>query len=162
MGTNVAARQRGMTEDGQTFYYMAVDYEFIEAYGLDIKSGRGFSREMGSDDSLAFILNEAAYLALGWQNAEEPIGDEVTRQFSDTRNVIGVAGNFNYQSLQFGVEPLVLFIQPSWYGFATRSSVGWEIVAIAIALSLSIALITVAWQSVRAALADPAVSLRTE
>jgi putative ABC transport system permease protein len=292
MGTNVAARQKGMTEDGQTFYYMAVDYDFIEAYGLDIKSGRGFSREMGSDDSLAFVLNEAAYLALGWQDAEEPVGEEVTRQFSDTRSVIGVAGDFNYQSLQFGVEPLVLFIQPSWYSyasvklpseniqatvaaleqvwntfsperpfeyffldddfdqqyrsevrissllnvfmmlailiaclglfalasfvterrrkeigvrkvlgastseivtmlsfsfvkpvlissllaipiawlvanrwldsFATRISLGWDIFAIAIFVSLSIALITVARQSVKAALADPAVSLRTE
>lgn len=119
MGTNVAARRSGMNEDGQTFYYLSVDYDFIDAYGLDIISGRAFSLEMGSDDSLAFILNEAAYKALGWQNAEEPIGEEVTRQFSDTRNVIGVAGDFNYQSLQFAVEPLVLFIRPDWYSYAS-------------------------------------------
>ena len=292
MGTNVAARQQGMTEDGQTFYFLAVDYDFVDTYGLDIQEGRGFSKDMGSDDSLAFILNEAAYAALGWQNSEEPIGAEVTRQFSDTRNVIGIAGDFNYQSLQHGVEPLVLFINPSWYnytsvkiasgdmqatvaglervwqayypdrpfeyffldedfdqqyrsevrissllnvftllailiaclglfalasfvterrrkeigvrkvlgasiaeivmmlsssfaklvlisaviaipvswllanrwleGFATRITVGWDIFAIAIVLSLSIALITVAWQSVKAALANPTVSLRSE
>jgi len=292
MGTNVAAREQGMVEDGQTFYWMSVDHDFIEAYDLDMKAGRGFTREMGSDDSLAFVMNEAAYKALGWRSAEEPIGEEVTRQFSDTRNVIGVAGDFNYQSLQVGVEPLILFINPSWYsyasikmpasrvqeaveglkgvwgsysperpfefffldedfdrqyrsevrissllnvftmlaiviaclglfalasfvterrqkeigvrkvlgastreivlmlsvsfarlvllsaliatpiswllanqwldGFASRIDVGWDIFAISIVLSLVIAVITVSWQSVRAALANPAVSLRSE
>jgi len=292
MSTNVAAREQGMVEDGQTFYWLSVDHDFIDAYGLDIKAGRSFSREMGSDDSLAFVMNEAAYKALGWVTAQEPIGAEVTRQFSDTRNVIGVAGDFNYQSLQFGVDPLILFIRPEWYryasvkmpisevqatvaglnevwssfsperpfeyffldedydqqyrseirissllnvftflaiiiaclglfalasfvterrqkeigvrkvlgastneivvmlsssfarlvlisaliatpiawllankwldSFASRINIGWDIFAISIVLSLTVALVTVAWQSIKAALANPAVSLRSE
>ncbi|HEX9660396.1 MAG TPA: FtsX-like permease family protein, partial [Rhodothermales bacterium] len=119
MFTNVAARKSGMTEDGQTFYYLAVDYDFIDAYGLELIAGRAFSREMGSDDSLAWILNESAYKALGWQSADDPVGEEMTRQFGDTRTVVGVVRNFNYQSLQYAVEPIVLFIHPTWHNYAS-------------------------------------------
>jgi putative ABC transport system permease protein len=108
-----------MTEDGQTFHYLAVDYDFIDAYGLELIAGRAFSREMGSDDSLAWILNESAYKALGWQDADEPVDQEMTRQFGDTRTVVGVVRNFNYQSLQYAVEPIVLFIHPRWYNYAS-------------------------------------------
>ena len=117
--TNVAARERGMTEEGQTFYWMAVDHDFIKTYDMEVIAGRGFQREMGSDDSLAFVINEAAYKALGWASAEETLGAEITRQFSDTRNVIGVIKDFNYQSLQFNVDPLILFINPPWYNLTS-------------------------------------------
>lgn len=117
--TNVAARERGMTEEGQTFYWMAVDHDFLETYDVEVIAGRGFQREMGSDDSLAFVLNESAYKALGWANAEQPIGEELTRQFSDTRNIIGVVEDFNFQSLQFSVDPIVLFINPPWYNLTS-------------------------------------------
>lgn len=117
--TNVASRQRGMTEDGKTFYYLFVDHDFIDAYDLDLIAGRKFSQEMTSDESSAFILNEAAYKALGWADAEQPIGQEMTRQFGDSRNVIGVVSDFNFQSLHHEVEPLVLGMDASSHIYAS-------------------------------------------
>jgi putative ABC transport system permease protein len=74
---------------------------------------------MVSDDSAAFVINESAYKALGWANAEDVIGEELTRQFSDTRRVIGVVKDFNYESLQNAVSPIVLLVRPQWYGFVS-------------------------------------------
>ena len=127
MNTNVADRRRGQTEDGQTFYFLAVDHDFVDTYGLDIISGRGFSREFGADGSAAFILNEAAYQALGWTDANEPVGQELTRQFGDSRNIIGVVRNFNFPSLQFAVEPLVLFIDPDRFVYTSVKVAGENI-----------------------------------
>ena len=46
--------------------------------------------------------------------------------------------------------------------FANRISISWDIFGIATLLALSIALVTVAWQSVKAALANPVISIRSE
>ncbi len=119
MPTNVADLQRGQDEDGQTFYFLWVDHDFIDTYGLEIISGRGFSREFESDADNAFILNEAAYAALGWNNPQDPIGRELTRQFGDSRDIIGVMRDFNYESLQNEVEPLVLFLRDNQFSFVS-------------------------------------------
>jgi ABC-type antimicrobial peptide transport system permease subunit len=47
-------------------------------------------------------------------------------------------------------------------GFAYKTSVGWHVFAIAIGLTTLVAMATVMYQSVRAALANPATSLRSE
>ncbi len=119
MPTNVADLQRGQNEDGQTFYFLPVDHDFIEAFDIEIISGRGFSRDFESDVDSAFVLNEAAYAALGWNNPQDPIGRELTRQFGDSRVIIGVMRDFNYASLQFDVEPLVLYIRDGEYSFVS-------------------------------------------
>jgi putative ABC transport system permease protein len=59
--------------------------------------------------------------------------------------------------------PIAYFLMDRWLrGFAYKVSMGWTIFAAAAVLTFVIAMITVASQSVRAALADPAVSLRRE
>lgn len=117
MPTNVADLESGRGENGQTFFFLPVDHDFIDAYRLDVIAGRGFSEDYETDTENAFVLNEAAYKALGWSDAQQPIGEELTRQFGDSRDIIGVMRDFNYRSLQFEVEPLVLFIRPDSYDF---------------------------------------------
>ena len=119
MPTNVADLQRGQNEDGQTFYFLPVDHDFIETYDLEVISGRGFSRDFEADISSSFVLNEAAYEALGWNNPQDPIGRELTRQFGDSRDIIGTIRDFNYRSMQFDVEPLVLYLRDDSYSFVS-------------------------------------------
>jgi putative ABC transport system permease protein len=119
MPSSVADLKRGQNEGGQTFFFLPVDHDFIESYSLELISGRGFSRDYETDADSAFVLNEAAYQALGWTDAQQPIGRELTRQFADSRNIIGVMRDFNYRSLQFEVQPLVLYIRPDSYAFVS-------------------------------------------
>jgi len=46
------------------------DHEFFDTYGVPFASGRNFSKEIKSDDSLGFVLNEAAVKMLGLNNEE--------------------------------------------------------------------------------------------
>ena len=59
--------------------------------------------------------------------------------------------------------PLAWYATQSWLnGFAYRVSVQWWIFAAAAAIALTIAFLTISSQAIRAAVADPAKSLRSE
>ena len=116
--TNVISRNQGMTDDGQTMYILAVDYDFAETYGLEMATGRSFSEAFPSDTS-AFLINEAALRALGWQEPDEALNQELTRQFGDTREVVGVVKDFHFQSLQHAIDPIVFQIRQSWFNYVS-------------------------------------------
>jgi putative ABC transport system permease protein len=59
--------------------------------------------------------------------------------------------------------PLSWFVMGRWLqDFAYRISIGWEIFVVAAVLAIGIALLTVSFQAVKAALANPVRSLRSE
>ncbi len=116
--TNVISRKEGMNEEGQTMSILAVDYDFVQTYGLELVSGRAFSKNFATDTA-AFVINEATVKALGWRTAEEAVGNKLTRQFSDTRQVIGVVKDFHFSSVQNAIEPLVLQIYPRWFNYVS-------------------------------------------
>ena len=59
--------------------------------------------------------------------------------------------------------PLAWLAMHQWLqGFAYRVPLGWSVFVLAGALVLFIAVATVSWQAVRAALANPVRSLRSE
>jgi putative ABC transport system permease protein len=59
--------------------------------------------------------------------------------------------------------PLAFFAARKWLGsFAYRTRLGWELFALALFLTLGIAVLTVSYQAVRAAVANPVDSLRCE
>ncbi len=115
---NVISRKEGMNEEGQTMSILAVDYDFVQTYGLELVSGRSFSKNFATDTA-AFVINEATVKALGWRTAEEAVGNKLTRQFSDTRQIIGVVKDFHFSSIQNAIEPLVLQIDPSWFNYVS-------------------------------------------
>ena len=85
------------------------DYDFIDTYGIKIIAGRNFSREYGTDDSAAFILNEAAIAKLGWGKPDQAVGKPL-EYGGQTGHVIGVVENFNFESLRNEIVPIILLI----------------------------------------------------
>ncbi|MDH3648065.1 MAG: ABC transporter permease [Saprospiraceae bacterium] len=84
-----------------------VDYDFFPTMNIPFISGRNFSREFGTDTSLAAIVNESMVERLGW---DEPIGKRIQFQGNDTlpmAKVIGVVKDFHQQSLYEPISPLV-------------------------------------------------------
>lgn len=128
-GTNVFSRTSGYAQDGQTLSVVGVDHDFAETYGLELVAGRDFSRDFASDDTAAYMINEAAVKALGWTTPEEAIGQPLTRQFQDTRTVIGVVKDFHFTSLQRAIYPMVFMIRPDWYGYAAVNIGGGNVQA---------------------------------
>ena len=59
--------------------------------------------------------------------------------------------------------PLSMYLMNQWLqGFAYRVSVGFMVISLAGVIALSVALVTISFQSIRAALRNPVESLRTE
>lgn len=85
------------------------DYEWIDMFGIEIVKGRNFSKEYSSDAQGAFLINESAVNALGW---EEPLGSELTHWSDVTGKIVGVMKDFNFQSLHQEIEPLYIFFEP--------------------------------------------------
>ncbi len=83
-----------------------VDYDFISAYGIKIAAGRDFSRQIKSDDSAAFIINETAMKDFGW-TAQDAIGKKINQQ-GHKGEIIGVTRDFHYASLHHSVAPLLI------------------------------------------------------
>ncbi|HEY2350322.1 MAG TPA: FtsX-like permease family protein [Puia sp.] len=89
-----------------TIKYVASDYDFIPTYGVKIVAGRNFSRAYGTD-TLNFILNESAVNAIGWKSPAEAIGKDF--KYGQIKGkVIGVMGDFHFESLRQKIVPLVL------------------------------------------------------
>ena len=88
-----------------------VDQNYISTMGMQIASGRNFSKEFGMDSS-AIIINETAAKNLGW--ATNPLGKIVTRNDNDgtkkSYTIIGVVKDFNFKSLHEAITPLVMVL----------------------------------------------------
>lgn len=94
-------------EDNLFLMNVAVDYDFVETYGLEIIAGRGFDKEFGTDHQNAFILNESAVSTMRWPSPEAAIGGKVNRE-GKQGTVIGVVKDFHTTSLHQEINPLVL------------------------------------------------------
>ena len=86
--------------------YVATDYDFIPTYGVHVVAGRNFSRAFGTDTS-NFILNEAAVRAIGWKNPEDAVGRNF-KYGSFQGKIIGVIGDFHFESLHQKIVPIIL------------------------------------------------------
>lgn len=105
-----------------------VDYDYVPTLGIELVEGRNFSRDFPSDSS-GVILNESAIERLGF--SDSPIGHKISlyrltpdgsqdQTKLETWEIIGVAKDFNFESLRQPITPLGLF-----YG-ASRSSLAFR------------------------------------
>lgn len=92
---------------------LGVDEDFLETYEIELLSGRHFSKDITSDLSEAFILNETAAKRFGWT---DPIGKQL-EWGNRLGKVIGVVKDFHHQSLRQEIGPIVLCMSPSRFGY---------------------------------------------
>lgn len=110
---NFSASVLGEADDkGQSMYYLFVDFDFLETYGIDMVAGRPFNREFQTDAGSAFLVNEKVVSAFGWATPEEAIGKKLSAGFGREGVIMGVYKDFHYRSLQTPIEPLILAIVP--------------------------------------------------
>lgn len=122
-------RLPGGDEEEPLFYRIVqVEHNFFDTYGIDIVSGRGFSRDFGADRRLrptddnphvqsSIILNEAAALKAGW-SPEEAVGKTLMQggdERSITYTVVGVSADIHFSSVHSEIEPAVFFVDPNGY-----------------------------------------------
>ena len=86
-----------------------VGYDFVKTMKLQLKEGRDFSKEFGTD-STGFILNETAVNKMG---LNDPVGETVTWG-NHPGKVIGVIKDFHFSSMHQSIEPLILRLDENW------------------------------------------------
>jgi putative ABC transport system permease protein len=91
-----------------------VDYEYLDVYDIQLKEGRRFSKDITTDKDLAFIINESFAKELG---LKETIGTQAGMGWypDDTLGtIIGVAKDFNFNSLHYKINTLQMSVHPEW------------------------------------------------
>ena len=94
-------------EISTSLYGMAVDTTFMDTYNMKLAAGRFFSRDFPTDTIKAVLVNEAAVRTFGWQKPENAIGKRFGKG-DETKYVIGVIKDFNFESLHKPVEALMI------------------------------------------------------
>jgi len=87
------------------FHMQIVNYDFIETHGIEMKEGRAFSKDFGSDNS-NIVCNETAIKIIG---LKDPIG-KVINLWGKNRQIIGITKDFHFESLYKKVNPLLFVL----------------------------------------------------
>ncbi len=88
-----------------TVQAIAVDYDFVETFGIELHEGRDFSREFTTDMNSALLLNEEAVKQFGFDSGLDKRlipGGQVTFP------VVGVLKDYYFKSLHQKIEPFVM------------------------------------------------------
>jgi putative ABC transport system permease protein len=148
----------------QPFTYQFVEQDLEQQYRTERRSGQVL---------LYFSLLTIVVSCLGLFGLAAFTTDQRRKEIG-IRKVLGstvwsIVAMLNREFARLVVVAMAIAIPIAWYGmdqwlsgFAYKVPVGWEMFATGGALVLSIALLTVSFQSVKAALTNPVKSLRSE
>lgn len=105
---------------GSRIAYIRVDHTFFETYNIPFVAGRNFSKEVRTDDSLGYVLNETALAALGIKDPASLI-DQTFSYGGVNGKVIGVVKDFHFESLHQPINPILFLIQrPAYNSLSVR------------------------------------------
>ena len=86
-----------------------VGYDFVKTLKLQLKAGRDFSKEFGTDTA-GFIINETAANRIGYKNA---VGETMIWG-NHPGKVIGVLKDFHFASMHQAIDPLIIRLDENW------------------------------------------------
>jgi len=99
------------SQSGKRCRNLGVDNKFIDAYGLKIVAGRGFTNDRPAVDTnvlVNIILNETAVNVFGFAKNEDAVGQYIDGSGFHCK-VIGVVKDYHQESLQNSFDPIVFY-----------------------------------------------------
>lgn len=91
------------------FDCLPVDPNFISFFDLKVYEGRGFEEEDMLKRNGTFVFNRKAHEAF-----ELTLGDKMTGHHDEeAADIVGFVENFNFQPLQYAIEPISLYVMGS-------------------------------------------------
>ena len=88
---------------------LRVDHDYIPTFKMEMVAGRNFSREIRTDSTKAFVLNETAAQRIGWKTPEEAI-DQGFKYGGRSGQIVGVVKDFHFESLHQEISPIVILL----------------------------------------------------
>jgi len=92
-------------ERNMTLSVLAIDFDYLDTFEIEIAQGRGFQKDIASDTFESVLVNEKLVQLFNW---EDPIGMKMVLGSDDDMIVIGVIKDYHYESLHNNIEPLVI------------------------------------------------------
>lgn len=85
----------------------SVGFDFLKLMDLEVIEGRGFSRDIQTDSSDAFMINEQAVKEMG---IKDPVGKWISA-WNKKGHIIGILKNYNINSLHERIRPLIIDVK---------------------------------------------------
>jgi putative ABC transport system permease protein len=146
------------------FLYHFLDESFTKQYEADAYFGKVFSLF----SALAIFIACLGLFGLATFTAEQRTKEIGIRKVLGS-SVAGIVGLISKDFIRLVVIAIAIAIPLTWWSmnkwlddFAYRVSIGPGIFVMAALIAIFVAMITISWQSVKAALANPVKALRNE
>ena len=109
----------GMVDRGINFF--RVDHDFIDAVGIKLTEGRGFSEEFPGDTATGVIINQTLAERLNWG---DPIGKKVILPMdsSTIATVVGLIADYHQFGLYNVMEDQMFLYYPECYSIFVKIS----------------------------------------
>lgn len=149
---------------GHPFEYQFLDDHFSEVYGADAQ----VSKVVGVLAALAIFISCLGLFGLASYSAERRIKEVGIRKVlgASVRQIVAMLSS---DFLKYVLIAALIALPLAWYSvhrwlddYAYRIDISWWVFVMAVMAALLIAFITVSFQAIRAAIANPVKSLRTE
>jgi putative ABC transport system permease protein len=103
---------------------VVVDHDYLRLYDIKLVAGKNFSGEP-SENASTYIINESLARELLKDEPKAPLESLIGKMFGfggmdSTGRIIGIAKDFNFNSLHHKIETLCIFNQKDW-GFGEMS-----------------------------------------
>ena len=108
-----------MAPTSASIKFVTVDHDLFDVYNMKIVAGRNFSKEYRSDDTAAYVLNEAAVRMIGWKDPQQAINQSF-KYGDNTGRIVGVVRDINFESLHKEISPMVFMIS-GWGNYRKTS-----------------------------------------
>lgn len=93
---------------GQVSQNWHVDENYADVFGLNLKDGRFFDRDIPTD-TMAMVINEKAAQVYGIENLESAVIGDFNDDGTLTRyKIIGIIEDFHFESLKTEIGPMVI------------------------------------------------------
>lgn len=148
----------------EPFEYSFLDADFQKNYASQQK----LSSMVSYFTIIAILISCLGLFALATFSAEQRIKEIGVRKVlgASAKSIVALLSKDFLKLVLIAsviASPIAWFIMRKWLnGFAYRIDLGWSVFAFTIGLAVLIALMTISFQAIRAALANPVKSLRTE
>jgi len=145
------------------------DYQFVdEQYARNFDSEQRTKTLAGLFASLAVLISCLGLFGLSAYVAESRVKEIGVRKILGA-SAAGIAALLSVDFIKLVLISIMIATPVAWYamnqwlqGYSYHVSIGWGIFLVAGVLAVAIALVTVSFQSIKASLANPVKSLRSE
>jgi len=111
---NLVKRKATDAYDPTRYKVLFVDYNFIPAYGINLKAGRNYNTQHSDDaNHNTIVINESAAHALGFDTPEQALNATISFMPDDTWNtytIVGITEDYHHEAIKEAVFPTIFYL----------------------------------------------------